>query len=138
MHLWKLFLLTLLLTVVACSNEAPAPVEPASIDIATLPEGIDVQTAAALQSREDVVFIDVREQHEYDAGHIPDITLIPISTIQNRLEEIPTDKTVILACHSGTRSRQVFDWLQEQGYDNVHDMEGGIVAWEKAGLEVEK
>ena len=82
--------------------------------------------------------IDVREQWEYDEGHIPGITLIPMGEVTNRLDEIPKDKTVILTCRSGNRSGQVTDFLRNNGFDNVHNMTGGIVAWENAGLAVEQ
>jgi rhodanese-related sulfurtransferase len=99
---------------------------------------VDVHTTASVQDRNDVVLIDVREQWEYDQGHIPGITLIPMSEISNRLEEIPTDKEVIVTCRSGNRSGQVTDYLRQSGFDNVHNMQGGIVAWQEAGYEVEQ
>jgi rhodanese-related sulfurtransferase len=58
--------------------------------------------------------IDVREPSEYDAGHIPGITLIPMGEIPNRLADIPKDKTVIVSCQSGRRSSQIASFLQEQ------------------------
>ena len=54
-----------------------------------------------------------------------------------RLSEIPTDKEVIVACRSGNRSSQVVEYLRQQGYDNVHNLQGGILAWQQAGLPVE-
>lgn len=120
---------------------APAAEDAATtteIDLSALPETIDAQTAASIMDREDVVMIDVREQSEYDAGHIPGITLIPMNSVPNRLSEIPTDKTVVLSCRSGNRSGQVFQYLKQQGYTNIHNLEGGIVAWQGAGLPVEQ
>lgn len=133
-----LFILSLLL-LAACGGTDPAPAvseDAGPIDIASLPDTINVQTAAALQDRDDVVLIDVREQWEYDAGHIPGITLIPMSEIEARISEIPTDKTVVFACQSGVRSSQVFNWLSSNGYENVYNMAGGFAAWEAAGLDV--
>ena len=135
----KLITLILGILVLISCNETPVaqPID-GPIDLATLPKSIDVHTAAVLQDNDDVILIDVREQWEYDAGHIPGITLIPMSEIESRLDEIPTDKTVVIACEVGGRSAQIFDWLTENGYDNVHDLSGGFAAWEKAGLEVEQ
>jgi rhodanese-related sulfurtransferase len=99
---------------------------------------VDVATVNALQGRDDVVILDVREQSEYDAGHIPGVTLIPMNTVANRLGEIPKDKPVIVTCRSGNRSDQVTDFLRQQGYTNVHNMTGGINAWQQAGYSVEK
>lgn len=139
-----IFLMSMILAVVALAacggSAAPAAVseETAVIDVTSLPEQIDVDTAAALLGRDDVVLIDVREQWEYDEGHIPGITHIPMGEIASRLNEIPQDKTVVLTCRSGNRSGQVFDFLQQNGFDNVHNMQGGILAWQAAGFEVEQ
>lgn len=107
------------------------------IDINALAPSIDVQTAYAARSNPTVFMLDVREPDEYDAGHIPGITLIPMGEIPDRLSEIPTDVPVIVTCRTGNRSGQVVDFLREQGFTNVHNMDGGIVAWQKAGYEVE-
>jgi len=84
------------------------------------------------------LLIDVREQDEWDAGHITGATLIPSSQLQSRWQEIPTDKTVIVYCRSGNRSNAATDFLKQQGLNNVHNMLGGVVAWEAAGLALEK
>lgn len=102
-----------------------------------LPDTVDVDTVAEIMNRDDVVLIDVREQFEYDEAHIPGVTLIPLGTVPQNLDQIPTDKTVILTCRSGNRSGQATDFLRQNGYDNVHNMGGGINAWKSAGLEVE-
>ncbi len=137
----KLVLMMVLLTAVllaACGGAAETAVPAADIDVASLPATIDVQTVDSVKDRDDVVLIDVREQWEYDEGHIPGITLIPMNEVPARLSEIPTDKTVILTCRSGNRSGQVAEFLRGEGYDNVHNMEGGIIAWEAAGLPVDQ
>ncbi|MCB9430635.1 MAG: rhodanese-like domain-containing protein [Ardenticatenaceae bacterium] len=131
-----LFLLLLLLLLAACSSNT-ATVDPATVDVASLPADIDVQTVNAIKDRDDVFVIDVREQWEYDEGHIPNITLMPMGEIASRLSEIPTDKEVVVTCRSGNRSSQVATFLRDQGFTNVHNMEGGILAWQQAGLPVE-
>lgn len=139
-----ILLLTLVLAVlVACGGSAGAATvsEPAAVAesvVLELGPTVDVNTAAAAKNRDDVILIDVREQWEYDEGHIPGITLIPMNEIPNRLSEIPTDKEVIVTCRSGNRSGQVTDYLRKNGFDNVHNMQGGIVAWQQAGYEVER
>jgi rhodanese-related sulfurtransferase len=121
----------------AAATEAAAAQEPA-LDLAGLPRDVDVQTAATLAERSDVVILDVREQDEWDAGHIPGALFIPMSEIQGRLSEVPKDKTVIVQCRSGNRSSQVTDYLQQQGYTNIRNMAGGLNAWQAAGLPVEQ
>ncbi len=144
-----LFAVLVMLFSAACGgNAAPAaePVaavesnnaaQPAEVDLSTLAELIDPQTVAALKDNPEVLVLDVREQDEYNDSHIPGVTLIPMSTIADRLAEIPKDKTVIVTCRSGNRSSQVATYLRQQGFTNIHDMAGGIVAWQGAGLPVE-
>lgn len=117
-------------------GEASAPAADA-IDLSALPPAVDVETTHALLDNPDVFLLDVREPDEYAAGHIPGITLIPMGEIPGRLSEIPTDKPVIVTCRTGNRSEQVVEFLREMGFTNVHNMEGGIVAWAEAGYAVE-
>lgn len=136
-------LLVLILLLVACgaakNDTAVAPAENvAAPALADLEPEVSVQTVNEIQNRDDVYVIDVREQFEYDEKHIPGVTLLPMSEIESRLDEIPTDKTVIVTCRSGNRSGQVATFLQQNGYDNIHNMQGGIVAWEAAGFPVER
>ncbi len=138
----KYFLLIMIfaLALTACGGGATAVADPlADLSSGELSLGptVDAATVAAIMNRDDVVLIDVREQSEYDEGHIPNITLIPLATIPDSLDQIPTDKTVIVTCRSGNRSGQITDFLRQQGYDNVHNMDGGILAWEAAGYPVE-
>lgn len=140
MHPFNLLLMiTGLLALAACSSQAAAnPSSSGEIDPASLPKEIDIATAAALQRRANVVLLDVREQSEYDAGHIPGVTHIPMGEVVDRLAEIPQDKTVIVTCRSGNRSGKVTDFLRQQGYEQVYNMQGGILAWEQAGYKVER
>jgi phage shock protein E len=125
----------------AAPAPAPAPVATqvaTKVDVTQFGPNVDVATVNSLLGRDDVVILDVREQSEYDAGHIPGVTLIPLNDVPNRLNEIPKDKPVIVTCRSGNRSGQATDFLRQQGYTNVHNMTGGINAWQQAGYAVEK
>ena len=132
-----LILFSLLLFITACGGDT-AGGDTAVPDPAKLPDTVDAKTTAAVKEMDNVIVLDVREQWEYDEGHIPGVTLIPMGEVANRLSEIPTDKEVIVTCRSGNRSSQVTEFLREQGYDNVHNMAGGILAWQEAGLPVEQ
>ncbi len=145
----RIFLVILLMTAVllagcgrAETTVSNAPViqaeAPAAQNELNLGPVISANTLAEIKDREDVFVIDVREQWEYDEKHIPGVTLIPLATIPDSLGQIPTDKTVILTCRSGNRSGQAADFLRAQGFTNVHNMEGGILAWEAAGFDVEQ
>lgn len=140
-HKGLLFILVIVLMMVlaACGGGKTAVAKPADLvtDELNLADTVDVQTVAEIMNRGDVLLIDVREQGEYDETHIPGITLIPLNEVPQRMSEIPKDKTVILTCRSGNRSGQAADFLRENGYDNVHNMAGGIKAWATAGFETE-
>ena len=130
----------LLITLAACggapdTTEAPPVPE---IDLSTLPADLQPSDVSSLRENPDVVVIDVRERYEYDEGHISDVTLIPLGSIPNRLDEIPTDKEVIFVCRFGNRSTQATQFLQQQGFENIHNMLGGMNAWQKAGYDVER
>ena len=138
--LW-IVLMFLGLLIAACgATESAAPVAEIPVDTAPiqLADSVDVHTVANVKDRDDVFLLDVREQWEYDEGHIPGVTLLPMGEVPARLSEIPTDKEVIVTCRSGNRSGQITDYLRQNGFDNVHNMSGGIVAWEDAGYEVSR
>lgn len=136
-RLLLLFLLTILTLSLAACRESAKP-EAAALDLATLPVDVTVQQAASLLDNPNVVFIDVREQDEYNAGHIPGVKLIPLGSVPSRLSEIPKDKTVIAVCRSGNRSGQATKYLRDQGFENVHNMTGGMNQWSQAGYKVER
>ncbi len=113
----------------AAVQEAPAEAE--------LPVDLDVHTVAQIRERPDVVIIDVREPYEYQETRIPGVILMPMNTVPQRLDEIPRDKTVVVMCRSGNRSSRVVQFLRQQGFTNVHNMAGGILAWSRAGYPTE-
>lgn len=124
--------------VVGCSAPAApaAPAAAAQADLA-LPVQIDVATARELSNRDDVLILDVRENDEYAAGHIPGATLVPLGQLASRMSELPKDKTIVAVCRSGNRSGQATELLRQNGF-NVHNMQGGMNAWQQAGYEVER
>lgn len=85
------------------------------------------------------LLIDVREQKEWDAGRIAGGDLKPLSQANDWYQDLPTDRDIIFYCRSGNRSGQIVHALIDQvGMTNVINMSGGIIAWEKAGLPVER
>ena len=83
--------------------------------------------------------VDVREQHEWDAGHIPGAELIPLGTVaQAAPERLPRkDERIVLHCAAGVRSAVAAYQLQQIGYTQVASMAGGFDAWRKLGFPVE-
>lgn len=79
--------------------------------------------------------IDVRTQEEYDEAHIEGVAHIPVDTIEERLEEIPRDKPIVLYCRSGGRSGRAAEILVENGFNQVYNM-GGLPDWIEKGYPV--
>jgi len=84
--------------------------------------------------------IDVREPEELAqlAYDVPNVVNIPLEQVTKRAGEIPKDKPVIMACRSGGRSAQAKAELEKLGYTNLIDLEGGMYAWQEAGMPVKK
>lgn len=86
-------------------------------------------------NRDEAIVIDVREQTEYAQGHIQNARHIPLGEFDRRLSELEKFKAspVILCCASGTRSRSAGAKLKKAGFENVFNLKGGLMEWEKAG-----
>lgn len=80
---------------------------------------------------EGAILIDVRERNEVSAISIdhPAMLNIPLTEFENRYNEIPKDKTIVMVCKVGERSLRTTYFLMNQGYENVFNMSGGIVKW---------
>jgi len=83
-----------------------------------------------MDSGEEYTLLDVREQDEYDAGHIPGAILIPYTEIGDKAQDILTDKSalILVYCRSGRRSEIAAEALSQLGYTNVNEF-GGILDW---------
>lgn len=94
-------------------------------------EQITQEAAKEMMDTQDVIILDVREQEEYDSGHIPGAVLLPVGTIDEdtAAEVIPEkDSTLLVYCRSGNRSRTAASALAELGYTNIYEF-GGINTW---------
>jgi rhodanese-related sulfurtransferase len=93
-----------------------------------------------LDNDENVVLIDCREQGEWDEAHIAKANLLPLSVFPGVYEELLKDKDaeIIIQCRSGKRSLNACQFLMEQDFTNLTNLEGGIMAWTAAGFEVKK
>ncbi len=102
-------------------------------------ENITVTEADKLL-KEGALLVDVRDPDELETQSydVKASKNIPLSEMENRLSDIPQDKQVILACQKGGRSKKAFDLLKAKGYINISNMEGGMDAWESAGLPTKK
>ena len=92
---------------------------------------ITQEEAKEMMDNQEVVILDVREQDEYDSGHIPSAVLLPVGTIDKTTaaQVIPEkDCTVLVYCRSGNRSKTGSSTLAELGYSNIYEF-GGINTW---------
>jgi rhodanese-related sulfurtransferase len=119
----------------ACRAEAPMVQAP---EADGLPRDMAPAQIAELLAEDAIVLVDVREDDEWAAGHVEGAIHVPLGELAARLEELPDDKPVVTMCRSGRRSRQAFGVLSQGGRDGLHHMDGGILAWQKEGLPVER
>ena len=92
---------------------------------------ITQEAAKEMMDTQEVVLLDVREQHEYDSGHIPGAVLLPVGTITEDtaaavIDEL--DTVVLVYCRSGNRSKTASQALVDLGYTNIYEF-GGINDW---------
>jgi len=113
-------------------QEAPAPaLNSAEMTVEELKKRLD--------HGEKLFVLDVRNPNEFQICHIPGTTLIPLPELATRLDEIPRDREVIVHCKSGMRSAKAVQFLREQGYSHVVNLQGGIAAWaERVDLRMPK
>lgn len=91
-----------------------------------------------LEAKENIQLIDCREQQEWDEGHIPGATLLPLSILPVKFEDVLTDKnaTVVIQCRSGARSMNACMFLLSKGFTNLTNVRGGIMGWMQEGYTV--
>src|SRR5206468_3619506 len=98
-------------------------------DAASVP-GISVhELKRKMDAREEFALIDVREPFEAEIARIDGAKLIPLGEIAEREDELQREQPIVVHCHSGRRSAQAVQLLQQRGFANVYNLEGGIDAW---------
>jgi phage shock protein E len=86
----------------------------------------------------DIAIIDVREEREHQTTRVDGIPLLPMSELQDRIEELPTGTPLVIFCRSGNRSGQVAEFLNAEGdWGDVANLTGGILQWAAEGLPYE-
>ena len=90
---------------------------------------------AAAMADDGAVILDVREPHEWQAGHAPKARHIPLGQLARRAGELPRGRAVITVCRSGARSARGAALLARDGRE-VSNLAGGMHAWARAGLPV--
>lgn len=87
----------------------------------------------AYDRRDEIQILDVREQHEWDAGHIEGSHHMPMDKVPGKLDEIDRDRPVVAVCRSGRRSGKVANYLKRSGF-SAENLTGGLEEWEAEGL----
>ena len=145
----KLFLFDALDFSTRTLNVRKDPANPISGDNPTLTELIDYDEFCGIKSEpnlssitaqqlkewqdrgEEFVLIDVREGYEYESANLGGIH-IPLGQVEQHLDKIPKEGRVIVHCKAGGRSAQAISKLEGLGYQNLMNLEGGILAWKEA------
>ncbi|HEY0871940.1 MAG TPA: rhodanese-like domain-containing protein [Vicinamibacterales bacterium] len=96
--------------------------------------GVDGLATAALAGEADV--LDVRSQAEWESGHIPNATHIPLGELASQLDRLSPDRPLIVHCQGGTRSAIAASILQARGFRDVTNLPGGFNEWRNAGQPV--
>lgn len=91
--------------------------------------------AAVELVRAGALLLDVREDHEWVAGHAPEAAHLPMSRFSDGAGRLPSDRTIVCVCHVGGRSAAVAAALSGAGWRAVN-LTGGMEAWQAAGLPV--
>jgi rhodanese-related sulfurtransferase len=99
------------------------------------PIEVGPQEAAQLQ-RDGAPIVDVREDHEWEAGRIPGAVHIPLMQLSERIASLPTDQPIVFQCKSGGRSLMAAQALRAAGRPAC-SLAGGLHAWQDAGLPLE-
>jgi rhodanese-related sulfurtransferase len=84
------------------------------------------------------LLVDVRERHEFDEVRAPGAVLMPMSSLAARAGELPSDRPLMIVCHTGSRSSAVTGFLARAGRTDVVNVAGGMDAWERGGLPVKR
>ena len=119
-----IFLLLAVMLLTACGQDTENDREAVYVNITA------EEAKRIMDSQDGYIILDVREQDEYDAGHIPGAILIPYTQIEEKAKEMLPDKDqlILVYCRSGRRSKIAAEALAELGYTNIKEF-GGIIDW---------
>ena len=100
----------------------------------------DITASELAEKATTVHLIDVRRPDEYtgELGHIAGTQLIVLDTMPEHLESLPKDEPIVFVCRSGARSAQATAFALQNGFDQVFNMQGGMLKWNELGLPIEK
>ena len=83
------------------------------------------------ETREDPVLLDVREPWEFELCRLQSSVHMPMASVPVRIEELDSDKDLVVICHHGARSYQVASFLEQRGFTRLYNLESGIDGWSR-------
>ena len=104
--------------------------------------GVDAQKARnmieANTGNDQFILLDTRTRAEYDKSHLDHAVFINYNADDywDQVDKLDKSKVYLVYCHSGGRSGKTVDYMMEHGFTEAHNLEGGIIAWKRAGYEV--
>ncbi len=100
----------------------------------------DLDVGALREIAGAVALIDVREPHEFsgELGHVAGSRLVPLATVLDAARDWPRDQELVIICRSGNRSGRAAQALTGAGFTRVFNLAGGMLAWNAAGLPIER
>ncbi|WP_420631984.1 rhodanese-like domain-containing protein [Candidatus Leptofilum sp.] len=88
-----------------------------------------------ITNKQPILVLDVRQPEEYaHQGHVEGSRLMPLGSLRHRMSELPHGMPIVCVCRSGARSRTACELLQSQGFADVTNLGGGMIAWKRARL----
>jgi len=104
------------------------------------PDAVSPQQAVMLLNRQDALIVDVRDQAEFEAGHLPQAKHIPLKDVAERSAELKKfiKRPLIVVCQTGNRSKSALEAFRKSGFENVFNLDGGYAAWQQAGQPVSR
>ncbi|MDE2117787.1 MAG: rhodanese-like domain-containing protein [Betaproteobacteria bacterium] len=99
-----------------------------------------IAEALQLINHKNALVLDIREENEFNAGHILNSRLIPLGKLSESIGELERyrERPIVVVCRSGQRTTAACALLGKQGFGQVYNLAGGVLAWQKAGLPLEK
>ena len=82
------------------------------------------------------LIVDVREPDEFTTERIDGVVLVPLSAFRDRFAELPKDRPLLMLCRAGSRSASATMFLRQNGWSDVRNVDGGMIAWRQAGLPI--
>ena len=101
---------------------------------------IDSREVTELINRDDAVVIDVRPMSDFTQGHIVNALNIPINGFKDQVGQLEKhrDKPIVITCRSGAQSSSAYKLLLKEGFERVHELRGGMLAWQSANLPISR